>query len=244
MKKIIFLLMAAMPLFFVGCDNDDDADNNTSPNTEIDLVTMDNMQKNTKYSLLLDSKERMAIEESDVKPLPSDGQRMIAQYEFLPNTLENNETYPVHLLAIREILTKNMEEFDPETAEDTYGNDSLKVEDIWIGGEYMNVKFSYMGESKTHFIHLIQDISQEYEDGNIHLELRHNADEDQQNVSLKGMACFNIKDLLPEEETVTFIIHAKESAESIELYEIEYDPASISKDEREYELSEETGDIK
>lgn len=195
MKTFKHLTIYALSLLVLtGCFKGDD-------NLEkywVNIATVKNPENKNEFFFKLDDNTLMWTETSiyrDYKPV--DGQRIIANYSILSDkTATGVYDYDVKVNDVYEVLTKNIYAVVP-TTQDSIGNDSILVEDgsIWIGSHYLNVEFMYQGASKTHFINLVQDNSKTYNDGKIHLELRHNANNDVPMYNLRGIASFDLSPL-------------------------------------------------
>jgi hypothetical protein len=113
--------------------------------------------------------------------------------------------HKVRLNDLYEVLTKEI--FNITAAiQDSIGNDQIAVSDIWIGSDYLNVEFNYAGYNKIHYINLVSDSTKKYSDNKVHLEFRHNANNDYVTYSKWGIASFNLRSL-----------QANASADSINL---------------------------
>ncbi|MDD2284612.1 MAG: NigD-like protein [Paludibacter sp.] len=219
MKQITVLLLAGV--LFSGCRDDD-----YSPdNYWVDIATVENPQKKSDFFLRLDDSTRLWTEESDISNYrPSDGQRVIAYYSVLSDKRGTGYyDYDVKLNDVFEVLTKGIFKMTPEK-QDSIGNDPVHVSDMWIGSKFLNVEFYYLGYSKTHYINLVSDSTKTYADDKIHLEFRHNANNDDPFHKRWGIVSFDISSLQASTaDSVNLVIHVKRPEQEDEkLVELTY----------------------
>lgn len=178
----------------------------------VDIATVDNPNGNTAFFLNLDNNKRLWTAASDLKYYrPKDGQRVIANYTLLTDKSQGaGYDHDIKLNDVYEVLTKGIFKISPAT-QDSIGNDYVYIRDIWIGSDFLNVRFDYPGGNKVHFINLVSDSLKTYTDGKIHLEFRHNANGDYPHFYLSGIVSFNIKSLqVAGESEVKIVVHARE----------------------------------
>lgn len=127
---------------------------------------------------------------------PKTGQRILAEYAILQE-LGNKAggKADVKLYDAYNLLTKGIFTLTPET-QDSIGHDPVGVRNMWIGGDYLNLNFFYEGYNRTHFITLAKE-GREPREGEVHLEIRHNAHKDFPQYIHTGMACFDLRSLQP-----------------------------------------------
>jgi len=209
MKKILFSMLAL--LFLVACNPHDNENQFLSDFTSI--ATVENPNQTSGFYFKLDNNDRMWIT-STYFPYysPKTGQRIIANYSIL--SVNNNGTtynHKVQLNDVYEVLTKGIFNITPAT-QDSIGNDQISIRDIWIGSDYLNVEFTYLGYNKIHYINLVTDTAKKYTDSKIHLEFRHNANGDYATYSKGGIASFKLDSLQTNTtvDSVNLVIHSKE----------------------------------
>lgn len=189
-----------------------DDEGNSLDNFLIDIATIENPENNTAFFLNLDNKKRLWTAASDLKYYrPKNGQRVIANYTILSETSQTaTYDYIVKLNDVYEVLTKGIFEITPAT-QDSIGDDYVYIRDMWIGSDFLNVRFDYPGGNKVHFINLVSDNQKTYDDGKIHLEFRHNANGDYPHFNLSGIVSFNLKSLqVSGESEVKIVVHTRE----------------------------------
>jgi hypothetical protein len=222
-----YLLIVLLLPIFVTCDFDNNNDYyNYYSNYKVDIATVENPNDNSEFFFRLDDGRLMWTSSSVFRNFrPKDGQRIIAYYTLLADKRATGlYDYDVRLENVHEVLTKKIFAITPET-QDSIGNDSISVQSMWIGSDYLNVQFKYFGNNKVHFINLVSDPLKEYTDGKIHLEFRHNANDDAPFYFRKGIVSFDISELKAEVSgtTLDLVIHVNipDQAED-KLYSLTY----------------------
>jgi len=208
MKKI---LLGIVVLAFLGaCNNHDEEE---IVNNWTSIATVENPNQSPAFYFRLDNNDRMLVSSTNFPYyIPKDGQRILANYSI--STVNNQNAlynHKVSLIDVYEVLTKGIFNITAGT-QDSIGNDQLTIRDIWIGSDYLNVEFNYPGYNKTHFINLVSDTAKTYTDNKIHLEIRHNANDDDAAYSKWGIASFKLNSLKlnAPADSVNLVIHTKE----------------------------------
>jgi hypothetical protein len=189
-----FLLLSMLLAIFVACDPDNE--NDSINYNKISIATVENPNQSSKFLFRLDNNDLMWTAETSLPfYIPKDGQRIVANYNILTNMLSGSMyDHDVRLNDVYTVLTKGIFPITPAT-KDSIGNDSVQINDMWIGSDYLNVEFVYPGYNKTHYINLVSDTSKVYTDGKTHLEFRHNANGDSAVYYKSGIVSFNLKSL-------------------------------------------------
>jgi len=207
--KRFFLLAILIPLF-ISCSNEEE----DVEQTVVKMGTIENPSQLTTFYLNQDDSTRVWVLSSDLQYYrPKNNQRVIMEYVILSNKPTGSSyKYDVKLKAVYEVLTKSIFNITPAT-QDSIGNDPIVVENMWVAGDFLNVEFIYPGYSKTHFINLISDAAKTstYTDNKVHLEFRHNANNDYTSLNFSGIASFDISSLrVTGTNSVDFVVHTKE----------------------------------
>lgn len=230
MKTIakLFLIAALLPLL-LACE---DYGNNDVVNYQVDIATVQNPYNETSFFFRLDNKKLMWVDESAFSGYaPKDGQRIVANYTLLSDKRATHlYDYDVRLNDVYDVLTKGIFHVTKAT-QDSIGNDSISIDDMWIGSDYLNVQFVYPGYNKTHFINLVNDTSKVFTDGKIHLYFRHNSNGDTPVYSRSGIVSFNIKSLQTGASGIllNLVIHVNLPNQAAEkTYNLSYDFTSAT----------------
>ena len=245
MKTNRNLLILMIPALFLitSCNKDDGY---SLGKTWRGIATVENPDNESYFFFLLDNGTRMwTAATTNSYYRPADGQRIIADFNILSDGPGSGSyNHDVRLVSAYTILTKGIFNVTEET-QDSIGYDKVKIEDIWVGSNYLNIRFGYNGSNKAHFINLVSDASKTYTDDKIHLEFRHNANNDAPLYGIRGIVSFDLRSLQKEEvDSLPLVIHANEFDESEEkTYELTYKFTGLSDVEESYTLEELNGDI-
>lgn len=237
MKRILlYTLSAAFAVVALSSCNKND---NASSRVFYSFATVDNPNRSSFFSFTSDLGNQLHVTQTRIPYFrPADGQRIIAQYNIIERNNEINE-HRVRLLSAYSILTKDIVEITAENDE-ALGNDPIRIVNMWIGSDFLNIEFRYLGFSRVHLINLGNNTLVTHDDGKTHLEFRHNANGDAAVRWFWGMASFN---LLPLQENATsplqLVIHAPSfQVNGQEEFEIEYVFGAQGSGPNEYSLDD------
>ncbi|MCF6358009.1 MAG: hypothetical protein L3J54_09415, partial [Draconibacterium sp.] len=107
-------------------------------------------------------------------------------------------------------LMKGIMEITPEN-EDSIGNDPIVVEDYWMTDSLLSFKLKYWGYNGIHFLNLVKKPSMLMAPGiqPFELELRHNANDDDDAVYYTAYVSFSLNSLRIEGvDSVSFVVTA------------------------------------
>ena len=191
MKKtvlIIIIVSVGILLGSISCDDN----SNSLGNFGIDIATVIPEGDNA-YSLLLDNGKRLWPAASAVNYSPAYNQRVFLNYTVLSDAQSGYDHY-VKVNDIWNILTKQTVELTAQN-QDSIGNDPVKANAVWVGGDYLNVSFMFnYGGIQPHAINLVKNtLSSEISPDAINLEFRHNAYQSPQTKLYEGFVCFDLK---------------------------------------------------
>ncbi len=163
------------------------------------------------YSLLLDNGTRLWAAATAVVYQPTCNQRVFLNYTILSGAQEGYNHY-IKVNDIWNILTKQVIELNTQN-EDSIGNDPVKANAVWVGGDYLNVSFMFnYGDVRPHSINLVNNtLSPGNAPGVTELEFRHNSYDSQQDKLYEGFVCFDLKPLRANDaDSVKLSIKVKE----------------------------------
>jgi len=107
------------------------------------------------YSLLLDNGTRLWPAATAVIYHPTYNQRVFLNYTILSGPQDGYDHY-IKVNDIWNILTKQIIELNTQN-EDSIGNDPVKTNAVWVGGDYLNVSFMFnYGGVQPHAINLVK----------------------------------------------------------------------------------------
>lgn len=214
MRKIFFtisILSIGIFLFLLSCDEN----SHSLGEFRIDIATVVPMGENA-YALLLDNGERLWPAATAVTYHPAYNQRVFLNYTILSGAQNGYDRY-IKVNDIWNILTKPVIELNAQN-EDSIGNDPVKANAVWVGGDYLNVSFMFnYGGVRPHAINLVkQEPSSESSPGHVDLEFRHNAYDSPWEKLYEGFVCFDLKPLRNENsDSVKLSIRVKEKTREI-----------------------------
>lgn len=194
-------------LISISCD-----DNSRSlGDFRIDIATVVPEGDNA-YSLLLDNGKRLWPAATAVWYKPSYNQRVFLNYTILSEKMGEFDHY-IKVNDIWNILTKEAIELTAQN-EDSVGYDPVRINHIWVGGDYLNVSFMFnYGGEQPHAINLIKNSLSPYTDlDKVPLEFRHNSYNSSNDKTLyEGFVCFDLKPTrVDDADSVNISIEVKE----------------------------------
>jgi len=201
MKRTVFIITFLIVLFsFHACEDD----GFSLDKTVMSVATVNPIDDNYgTYYLTMDNGTTLWPAASDVIYRPKANQRVVVNFTPLSDKIGEFDHY-VKVNYLQEILTKNIEELTTEN-EKEIGNDPIRILAIWVGDNYLNIRFGYnTGGEKIHRVSLVKNMIQPAtgENEEIVLEFRHNAYGDPQNYGVKSYAAFDLKPLQKEDKGV------------------------------------------
>jgi hypothetical protein len=186
----ISVVFSTLLLLNISCD-----DNSRSLGTfGINIATVI-PESGGSYSLLLDNGKKLWPAASALEYTPTIKERVLLNYTILSEEKDGFDHY-IKVNDLWKLLTKNIVELNTYN-EDSIGNDPIKTNAIWVGGDYLNVSFHFnYGGERPHFINLVKNkTSREIQNEVIEVELRHNSFESQSEHLYEGFVCFDLKPL-------------------------------------------------
>lgn len=125
-----------------------------------------------------------------------DGQRAFVNFSKLNETIKGYD-YNGKIYRIENILTKDIY-FMPAEKTDSIGDDHINATDIWIAGNYLNIKYQFYRSNNTdkkHMLNLIVNkasIDESNKSDYLNVEFRHNAYNDKQQTLASGLVSFKL----------------------------------------------------
>ena len=197
MKKIVFGLFIAMVLMFSACNSDDDY----SLNDQWIGFGMVVGEEPGAYQIIMDNKDVLEPIAANYPGWQEDfenGDRALINYTILGDDLNDDGTvksYFVKVNHIEDVLMKGVWDITDENA-DSLGYDPIIVEKFWKTDSLLNFKLKYWGYSGIHFLNLVKEPGDLTEDSQpIQLEIRHNANEDDESIPYTAFVSFSLNKL-------------------------------------------------
>lgn len=189
-KKLLPVVIVSVGILMglIACD--DNA--NSLGNFGIDIATV-MPEGEDAYSLLLDNGKRLWPAASTVRYSPAYNQRVFLNYTILSDAQSGYDHY-IKVNDIWNILTKQAIVLTAQN-EDSIGNDPVKTNAVWVGGDYLNVSFMFnYGGIQPHAVNLVKNsLSSGSSDAVISLAFHHNAYGSTQSKLYEGFVCFDLK---------------------------------------------------
>jgi len=211
MRKIAFGILVGFLFVLAGC-SDDDGYSLSDAWIGFGIFQADEADN---YKIIMDNKDVLIPIASNY---PSgwgerldNGERVLVNYTILGDVEESSlPSYYVKVNSIKDILMKGIMEITPEN-EDSIGNDPIVVEDYWMTDSLLSFKLRYWGYNSIHFLNLVTKPSlsmapgiQPYE-----LELRHNANDDDDAIYYTAYVSFSLNSLrIDGVDSVSFVVTA------------------------------------
>jgi hypothetical protein len=220
--KLIFASAAVLVACCV-CNSCTDNDGYSLGDVWYSLATVVPSNDSPAYYLRLDHGTTLWPAATDIPwYVPGVKHRALAFYTILSDTYYDYD-HAVKVLDIQDVLTKPVAEDRGEENDSYFGNDPVRILDMWVGDGYLNVTFGFSyGGSVRHFINLVKRDS---EDTPWYFEFRHNAYQDNACVQRKGIVSFDLSSLETDGEEIQLAIRVK-TPEGEKDYSVKYTPGS------------------
>ncbi len=207
MKKIVFGLMIALVVMFTSCIDDD----GYSLNDQWLGFGMVIGEESGSYQIIMDNKDVLnpvAASDPGWQNDFENGDRALVNYTILDEELNDDGTiksYWVKVNNIEDVLMKGVFDITDDNA-DSIGYDPIIVDKFWMTDSLLNFKLKYWGYSGMHFLNLVKQPGELTEaDQPIQLEIRHNANGDDDAIPYTAFVSFSLNELrISELDSVVF----------------------------------------
>lgn len=193
---LITMLLVAIPML-QSCD--DDGEYEVRP---VVMATV-HLDSGNAYYLELDNGKKLWPEATEIPWYkPVDGQRTWANFTVLNDeTPEDGFDHDVKVNFLFNVLTKNVEELTAENEEEI-GDDPAYIEEMWIGGNYLNMQFVInVPVNELHRVSLVENtIDNEPlidDEGYVCLEYRYNRADQVYNAPRRSYVSYNLGEYGP-----------------------------------------------
>lgn len=197
MKKIVLGILVAMIFAFTACNNDDGY---SLSNQWVGFGMLQGDGSDV-YKIVLDNKDVLTVVATNYPgwwKKFDDGDRVWVNFTILDdekNDADSISMFFVKLNNIEDILMKGVMDITPEI-EDSIGNDPIVVDKYWMTDSLLNFRLKYNGYSGIHFLNLVKEPGEINEDSQpIQLQLRHNANDDEEAVPYTAHVSFSLNSL-------------------------------------------------
>lgn len=205
-KYVLFISFALAGLVLAGCNDD----GYSLGDVWVSMATVENPDQELYFYFTTDGGERMwAGATTSNTYRPKDGQRILAYYTILSDGPSSGAyDHDVQMKGARNVLAKDAVIVSDEAGSEALGNDPVGMRKIWVGGGYVNFDFIFVGYNKAHTVNLARNDTKTYDDGKLHLEFRHNANEDGNMYDMWALASLDPRAVMEDPAAeVDIVIH-------------------------------------
>ncbi len=200
MKKIVFGVLIGFLFMLGGCLDDEDSYSlgdiylgfGTLEDAESHKILMDNGE------FLIPVAYEYPWEANESRDGFQNGDRLIVNFTILDeetNADGDTTAFYVRVNSVKEILLKGILDLSEEI-EDSIGNDPIIIKEAWVTNNLLNVKIRYWGRYETHYINLVKQPGNLTADSQpIALELRHNDNNDEEEIPYTSFVSFKLDTL-------------------------------------------------
>jgi hypothetical protein len=107
-----------------------------------------------------------------------DGQRVLLQYSVINSVSTVTNGLKVDVVSIQDFYMKNILMANDEVR-DTLANDPVTIFSLWIGKDYLNLEFTFLGNDTAHYFDVVYDDEQQEKEDYVTLDFHHDANEDE-----------------------------------------------------------------
>jgi hypothetical protein len=215
MKRTVFAILIASVFLMTGCLDDDDY--YSLSDMWVGFGIFQETDSNAYgYRIVMDNNDVLipVVSNFNVFYYVEDGDRVFVNYTILDDNSANGEDateYFIRLNSVQNILMKSILDITEENS-DSIGNDPITVTYVWLTDSLLNFELKYWGNSEVHFINLVKQPGElTEEDQPIELELRHNANGDDESIPYKAFVSFRLGELeIAGLDSVQFRVTGKE----------------------------------
>ncbi|GAT63100.1 NigD1/NigD2 family lipoprotein [Paludibacter jiangxiensis] len=219
MKIIGLVCICATLLSVTSCDKEEQS---SLDKYWVSLATVYQTNHSGNFGVQFDNGSYAIANETDFKA--ENGKRVIINYSILSDSINEQLLRKIRINNINEIEIKKVEVLNAAN-QDSIGNDPVDIDEIWVGGNYLNVSFRYYGDKVKHLFSLVKNsLLPTATDGKTHLEFRQNAFSERYVIQNKGIISFDLKDFtntLPL-GNIQLVIEAKNYTGNVMRYELTY----------------------
>jgi hypothetical protein len=221
MKKLGLGIFIGLILIMTGCNNDDD--NYSLDDMWVGFGVIQETDSES-FNIVMDNGDvllpvawdhyhsRDGNTYTDVLNHLRNGERVKVNFTILDDD-ENGQsevgTYYVKVNSLKSILMKGIMDITPENS-DSIGNDPIHVIDYWMTDSLLTFELRYWGYNEIHFLNLGKQPGEVLEANQpIELQLRHNANGDEESFVKAALVSFSLNELRIEGlDSVQFIVTA------------------------------------
>jgi hypothetical protein len=219
MKIIGIVCICATLLGITSCDKEEQRSLNKY---WVSLATVYQTNPSGSFGVQFDNGSYAVANETDFKV--ENGKRVILNYSILSDSINEQLLRKIRINNINEVDIKKIETLNASN-QDNIGNDPVDIDEIWVGGNYLNVSFTYYGDKVKHLFSMVKNsLLPAAADGKTHLEFRQNAYNERYIIQNKDIISFDLKDYTSTLPTgnIQMVIEAKNYTGNVMRYELIY----------------------
>lgn len=200
MKKFVFGIFVGFLFLFVGCNDDDSYSLNDIWLGFGVIQKSDAASPSESPNIIMDNKDVLVPIASNYPAgwlsKFDNGERVLVNYTILDEDINSSlPRYFVKVNSIEDVLMKGVMDITPVN-EDSIGNDPIIVKNYWMTDSLLNFKLEYWGYNSIHFLNLVKHPDAIVEDNQpVELELRHNANNDDESIPFTAYVSFSLNSL-------------------------------------------------
>jgi hypothetical protein len=181
MKYLKYVILLGVIVGFIACEKEASEEYYST----LGILTESN------DSLIIDSDKsnRLYIYNNIGNELDS-GDRVAAIFKLVDMDIPEGLDYIIEVTSIEKVLFKPIITDYTPAKDDSLGNDPVQIDELWLAKDFMNLNFTYLGGSTTHFINLV--LVDSVENDTVELEIRHNDNDDTGIYQLKSFVSFDL----------------------------------------------------
>jgi hypothetical protein len=219
MKIVGLVCICATLLGITSCDKEEQR---SLDKYWVSLATVYQTNSSGSFGVQFDNGSYAVANETGFKA--ENGKRVIINYSILSDSINEQLLRTIRINNINEVEIKKIESLNASNQENI-GQDPVDIDEIWIGGNYLNVSFRYYSDKVKHVFSMVTNsLLPTAADGKIHLEFRQNAFNERYIIQNNGIISFDLKDFtntLPTGD-IQMVIEAKNYAGNVMSYELTY----------------------
>jgi len=209
MKKLVIGMLAVFSVVMFSCSDDDGY---SLGDYWIGFGIL-KVESNA-YRIYLDDGEILKPVAWNIPPWEDDqwkdGSRILVNFTILEDVTNEDgevESYLVKVNEAQKILMKGVLDITEENA-DSIGNDPIVAQDYWMTDSLISFKLKYLGYYQVHFLNLVQNPEDPVTgNGAVKLELRHNANDDEESIPYTAYVSFSLNQFREEgKDSIAFQI--------------------------------------
>lgn len=230
MKKIVLSILVGILVVLTSCNDDDSGYSLGDYWLGFGIYKGDS---ESAQRIIMDNKDELipvAANNPNWHQRFEDGDRVLLNYTILDEdeTSSVHPRYYVKVNAVEDILMKGVFDITSET-EDSIGNDAIIVDKYWMTDSLLNFKLKYWGLHEVHYLNLVKDPGElSADDQPIELELRHNANSDDQSVLYTAYVSFSLNRLrIVDLDSVAFTVNSTDYEGEQHLQELVFNYSDL-----------------